>query len=41
MSTDALSAHDKFAGPGETVVFQAGEVHKFWNAADAPAPVRR
>jgi uncharacterized cupin superfamily protein len=22
----------RFAGPGETVVFRAGEAHKFWNA---------
>ena len=25
----------KFAGPGETVTFKAGEAHKFWNAGDA------
>jgi quercetin dioxygenase-like cupin family protein len=24
----------QFAGPGETVVFKAGEVHKFWNAGE-------
>ena len=24
----------KFAGPGETVAFKAGEPHKFWNAGD-------
>jgi uncharacterized cupin superfamily protein len=25
---------DQFAGPGETVVFKAGEAHRFWNAGD-------
>lgn len=25
-----------FAGPGETVTFHAGEVHRFWNAGDGP-----
>lgn len=24
----------RFAGPGETVTFQAGEAHKFWNAGE-------
>jgi quercetin dioxygenase-like cupin family protein len=24
----------RFAGPGETVVFKAGETHKFWNAGE-------
>jgi quercetin dioxygenase-like cupin family protein len=24
----------QFAGPGESVVFQPGEVHKFWNAGE-------
>lgn len=24
----------RFAGPGETVVFRAGEVHRFWNAGE-------
>ena len=24
----------RFAGPGETVVFQPGEAHRFWNAGD-------
>jgi mannose-6-phosphate isomerase-like protein (cupin superfamily) len=24
----------EFAGPGETVVFRAGEAHKFWNAGE-------
>ena len=24
----------QFAGPGETVVFKPGEVHKFWNAGE-------
>jgi quercetin dioxygenase-like cupin family protein len=26
---------EQFAGPGETVVFKPGEVHKFWNAGEA------
>jgi quercetin dioxygenase-like cupin family protein len=26
----------RYAGPGETVVFRAGEVHRFWNAGDEP-----
>ena len=25
---------EQFAGPGETVVFKAGEAHRFWNAGD-------
>jgi hypothetical protein len=25
----------RFAGPGETVVFPAGQPHRFWNAGDA------
>jgi hypothetical protein len=25
----------RFAGPGESVVFAAGEVHRFWNAGDS------
>ena len=25
----------QFAGPGETVVFAPGDVHRFWNAGDA------
>ena len=24
----------RFAGPGDTVAFRAGEVHRFWNAGD-------
>ena len=24
----------RFAGPGETVVFEAGEAHRFWNAGE-------
>lgn len=27
-------AAPRFAGPGETVVFRAGEPHRFWNAGD-------
>ena len=26
----------QFAGPGESVVFHAGEAHRFWNAGDEP-----
>jgi quercetin dioxygenase-like cupin family protein len=26
---------EQFAGPGETVVFKAGEPHRFWNAGDS------
>jgi mannose-6-phosphate isomerase-like protein (cupin superfamily) len=26
----------RYAGPGETVVFRAGDVHRFWNAGDEP-----
>lgn len=25
---------DRFAGPGETVTFAAGQMHRFWNAGD-------
>lgn len=25
---------EQFAGPGETVVFKAGETHRFWNAGE-------
>lgn len=25
---------DRFLGPGETVTFQPGEMHRFWNAGD-------
>lgn len=27
---------EHFGGPGETVTFSPGEVHKFWNAGDEP-----
>lgn len=27
-------APPQFAGPGDTVTFKAGEVHRFWNAGD-------
>ncbi|MGZ8493422.1 MAG: cupin domain-containing protein [Gemmatirosa sp.] len=27
-----LGEPERFAGPGETVTFKAGEVHRFWNA---------
>ena len=26
----------RFAGPGETVAFAAGDAHRFWNAGDGP-----
>ena len=29
-----LGEAERFAGPGETVVFKPGEVHRFWNAGD-------
>jgi quercetin dioxygenase-like cupin family protein len=29
-----LGEEAQFAGPGDTVVFKAGEVHRFWNAGD-------
>lgn len=29
-----LGEEPRFAGPGETVTFKAGEPHKFWNAGD-------
>jgi quercetin dioxygenase-like cupin family protein len=29
-----LGEPPRFGGPGETVVFRAGEAHKFWNAWD-------
>jgi uncharacterized cupin superfamily protein len=29
-----LGEQPQFAGPGETVAFKAGEVHRFWNAGD-------
>jgi len=30
----------RFAGPGETVIFAAGDAHRFWNAGDAPLRCR-
>jgi hypothetical protein len=29
-----LGERARFAGPGETVAFRAGEAHKFWNAGE-------
>jgi quercetin dioxygenase-like cupin family protein len=29
-----LGEPEQFAGPGETVVFEPGEAHKFWNAGE-------
>ena len=31
---ERLGEAPQFAGPGETVVFKAGEVHRFWNAGE-------
>ena len=30
-----LGEPERFAGPGETVTFGAGEVHRFWNAGES------
>jgi quercetin dioxygenase-like cupin family protein len=32
MAYQRPNEHPQFAGPGETVAFQPGEAHKFWNA---------
>jgi hypothetical protein len=29
-----LGGEPKYAGPGETALFKAGEAHRFWNAGD-------
>jgi quercetin dioxygenase-like cupin family protein len=34
MGYQRLGEPERFAGPGETVVFRRGEVHRFWNAGD-------
>jgi mannose-6-phosphate isomerase-like protein (cupin superfamily) len=34
MGYQRLGEPVRFAGPGEMVVFRAGEVHRFWNAGD-------
>ena len=31
-----LGQPEKFAGPGESVTFKAGEAHRFWNAGTEP-----
>lgn len=31
-----LGQPEKFAGPGESVAFKAGEAHRFWNAGTEP-----
>lgn len=31
-----LKGENKYAGPGETVLFKAGVPHKFWNAGNEP-----
>ena len=30
-----LGEPERFAGPGDSVVFRAGEVHRFWNAGES------
>lgn len=30
---------EQFAGPGETMTFEPGDVHRFWNAGDSVATV--
>jgi quercetin dioxygenase-like cupin family protein len=35
MGYQRLGGAEQFAGPGETVVFAPGDVHRFWNAGDA------
>lgn len=32
----SLGQPEEFAGPGDTVVFEAGDAHKFWNAGSEP-----
>lgn len=34
MGYQRLGEAERFAGPGEEVVFAAGEAHRFWNAGD-------
>jgi len=34
MGYQRLGEAPRFAGPGETVAFKAGEVHRFWNDGD-------
>ena len=34
MGYQRLGEPERFAGPGETVTFKAGEVHRFWNAGE-------
>jgi uncharacterized cupin superfamily protein len=34
MGYQRLGEEQRFAGPGEEVVFAAGEAHRFWNAGD-------
>ena len=35
MGYQRLGEAEQFAGPGEEVVFAAGEAHRFWNAGDS------
>ena len=34
MGYQRLGEPERFAGPGETVVFKPGEAHRFWNAGE-------
>ena len=34
MGYQRLGEPERFAGPGETVVFRRGEAHRFWNAGE-------
>lgn len=36
MAYQYLGQPPQLAGPGETVVFRAGEAHRFWNAGEGP-----
>ncbi len=34
MGWQQLGGEEQFAGPGESIVFRAGEPHRFWNAGE-------
>ena len=34
IGSQSLGGPARFGGPGDTVVFKAGEAHRFWNAGD-------
>jgi len=40
MAYQRAGGEPRFAGPGETVTFPAGDAHKFWNAGDGPLRCR-